>query len=77
MARENVEIVRRAHEALNDGDLDALVALCDAGFRLDVSDQVLNPAVYEGHEGIRRFCAEVRDEPGNVPALLSGPRGSP
>jgi ketosteroid isomerase-like protein len=57
----DVEIVRRAHEALNGGDIDALVALCDSGFRLDMSDRVFNPAVYEGHEGIRRFYAEVRD----------------
>jgi ketosteroid isomerase-like protein len=56
-----VEIVRRAHEALNSGDVDALVGLCDAAFRLDMSDRVLNPAVYEGHDGIKRFYAEVRD----------------
>jgi ketosteroid isomerase-like protein len=57
----SVEIVRRAHAALNGGDVDGLVALCDAAFRLDMSDRVLNPAVYEGHDGIRRFYAEVRD----------------
>jgi ketosteroid isomerase-like protein len=61
MSQKNVEIVRRAHEALNGEDVDALIALCDAGFRLDMSDRVLNPAVYEGHDGIRRFYAEVRD----------------
>src|ERR671923_1722891 len=61
MSQENMEIVRLAHEALNIGDVDALVALCDPGFRLDMSDRVLNPAVYEGHDGIRRFYAEVRD----------------
>ena len=61
MSQENVELVRRAHEALNGGDVDALVELCDAAFRLDMSDRVLNPAVYEGHDGIRRFYAEVRD----------------
>ncbi len=61
MSQENVEVVRRAHEALNGGDIDALVALCDVAFRLDMSDRVLNPAVYEGHDGIKRFYAEVRD----------------
>jgi ketosteroid isomerase-like protein len=61
MRGENVEIVRRAHEALNSGDMDALIALCDEGFRLDMSDRVFNPAVYEGHDGIRRFYSEVRD----------------
>jgi len=61
MSQESVEIVRRAHKALNGGDVDALVALCDVAFRLDMSDRVLNPAVYEGHDGIRRFYAEVRE----------------
>jgi ketosteroid isomerase-like protein len=56
-----VEIVRAAHEALNGGDIDALLAVCDPAFSLDMSDRVLNPAVYEGHDGIRRFYAEVRD----------------
>ena len=61
MSQENVEIVRDAHKALNSGDLDALIRLCDPMFRLDMSDRVFNPAVYEGHDGIRRFYAEVRD----------------
>jgi len=61
MSQGNVEIVRRAHQALNSGDLDALVGLCDVAFRLDMSDRILNPAVYDGHDGIRRFYAEVRD----------------
>jgi ketosteroid isomerase-like protein len=61
MQRGNVEIVRLAHEALNAGDIDSLVALCDERFRLDMSDRVFNPAVYDGHDGIRRFYADVRD----------------
>jgi 3-hydroxy-9,10-secoandrosta-1,3,5(10)-triene-9,17-dione monooxygenase reductase component len=60
MARR-VETIRRAHEALNSGDVEGLVAVCDPSFRLDMSDRVLNPAVYEGHEGIRQFVAEVHE----------------
>ena len=56
-----VETIRRAHEALNSGDVEGLVAVCDPSFRLDMSDRVLNPAVYEGHEGIRRFVGEVHE----------------
>jgi len=55
------EIVRQALAALNAGDIEALVAVCDADFRLDMSDRVLNPSVYEGHDGIRAFYAEVLD----------------
>jgi ketosteroid isomerase-like protein len=61
MSQEDLEIVRRGHEALNSGDMDALIVLCDEEFRLDMSDRVFNPAVYDGHEGIRRFYSEVRD----------------
>lgn len=56
-----MEIVQRAHDALNRGDIDGLTELCDPGFVLDMSDRVLNPAVYEGHEGIRQFYDEVSE----------------
>ena len=61
MVSTRLKIVERAHAALNCGDIDAFVALCDPRFRLDMSDRVMNPAVYEGHEGIRRFYSEVRE----------------
>jgi ketosteroid isomerase-like protein len=55
------DIVRRAHDALNRRDADALAALCAPDFRLDMSDRVFNPEVYLGHDGIRRFIAEVHE----------------
>ena len=55
------EIVQRAPDALNRGDAEALTALCAPDFRLDMSDRVLNPEVYSGHDGIRRFVAEVHE----------------
>jgi len=55
------EIVLQAHDALNSGDLGSLLPLCAPDFRLDMSDRVLNPAVYERHEGIRHFYAEVTE----------------
>jgi ketosteroid isomerase-like protein len=55
------DIVRRAHLALNRRDADALAALCAPDFRLDMSDRVFNPEVYLGHDGIRRFIAEVHE----------------
>lgn len=53
------ELVRRALAALNDGDLDGLIAVCDRDFELDMSDRVFNPSTYRGHDGIRQFHAEV------------------
>ena len=37
MPSENSEIVERAHQALNSGDIDALLGLCDDEFRLLVA----------------------------------------
>ena len=56
-----MDIVVRAHEALNCGDADALAALCAPDFRLDMSDRVFNPEVYLGHDGIRQFMGEVHE----------------
>jgi ketosteroid isomerase-like protein len=56
-----VELVRRALAALNDGDIEGLIAICDRDFELDMSDRVFNPSTYRGHDGIRQFHAEVLD----------------
>jgi ketosteroid isomerase-like protein len=61
VARANLQVVARAYEHLNRGDVDALVELCHPEFRLDMSERVFNPATYDGHEGVRRFYAEVRE----------------
>jgi ketosteroid isomerase-like protein len=55
------DIVRRAHDALDHGDAERLASLCATDFRLDMSDRVFNPEVYSGHDGIRRFMAEVHE----------------
>jgi hypothetical protein len=48
MSQENVEIVRRAHDALNSGNLDELMTLCHRDFQLNMSDRVLNPLPAKG-----------------------------
>jgi ketosteroid isomerase-like protein len=57
----SAEIVQQAHDALNRGDIDGLTSICDPSFVLDMSDRVLNPATYDGHDGIRRFYDEVSE----------------
>jgi ketosteroid isomerase-like protein len=61
VSEEDLELVRSALEALNRGDMEAFVELCDPDFQLDMSERVFNPAIYEGHEGIRHFYREVRE----------------
>ena len=57
MSQENVEIVRHALIARRSEFADLL----DPAVRLDLSERVFNPAVYEGYEGVMRWRADVGD----------------
>jgi len=57
MSQENVEIVRRALGARRS----EFEQLLDPAVRLDLSERVFNPAVYEGYEGVMRWRADVGD----------------
>jgi hypothetical protein len=55
MGSANVEIVRRALNARRREFGDLL----DPAIRLDLSERIFNPAVYEGYDGIMQWRAEV------------------
>ena len=55
MSQENVEVVRGALRAKRSEFADLL----DPAVRLDLTERVFNPAVYEGYEGIMQWRAEV------------------
>lgn len=57
MSRENVEIVRRTLSARRG----EFAELLDPEVRLDLSERVFNPAVYDGYDGIMQWHAEVGD----------------
>src|SRR4051794_27465096 len=57
MSQENVEVVHRALTARRGEFADLL----DPAVRLDLSERVFNPAVYEGYEGVMRWRAGVGD----------------
>ena len=57
MSQENVDVVRRALSARRTEFEEVL----DPALRLDLSERVFNPAVYEGYEGIMRWRADVGD----------------
>ena len=59
MSQENVEIVRRAWEAWERRDMEALFALYDPAI---IWEQRVTPVdLYHGHEGVRRFFKEWLD----------------
>jgi ketosteroid isomerase-like protein len=66
MSQEDVEIVRAAFEAWNRGDLDALLALWGEEAEFYPLRAQLEGRPYRGHEGLRRFVAELADEWGEV-----------
>ncbi len=59
MSQENVEVVRRFYEAQLRGETERVIEMADPAIRVDMSERVFNPTVYEGHEGSRRFYAEI------------------
>jgi ketosteroid isomerase-like protein len=67
MSQENVEIVRRIYEVFA-GDWTAgeslettLPELADPDIHIDMTRRVINPASYDGYEGVRRVRDEVRE----------------
>jgi ketosteroid isomerase-like protein len=57
----HADLVRRAYDALNRRDLEALAAIADPEFEMDLTERVLNPAIYKGAEGMQRFIGEIDD----------------
>jgi ketosteroid isomerase-like protein len=61
VSAENVEIVRRSMEAFARGDLDAFLADHDPDTEWRTAADEPNPETYRGHEGVRRFAAEISE----------------
>ena len=61
MSPEDVEAVRSGYDAWSDGDLDALLAVCDPEVELLTSGAFPDLApVYRGHDGMRTFWQSMR-----------------
>ena len=62
MSQENVEVVRRVHEAAMRRDVQTVLALYDPEVELDATRVeivgFMGRNVYRGHEGLRRFFRE-------------------
>lgn len=60
MSRDHVEIAERAYEAIRQRDFDALIPMMDP--EVEIVPLVLEPeGPYRGHEGMRRFFADLFD----------------
>jgi ketosteroid isomerase-like protein len=58
MPQENVEIVRRAFEALEQGGVGALLEFCSAEIEYRVRRDLPDARTYHGHDGVRALAAE-------------------
>jgi ketosteroid isomerase-like protein len=60
MSRENVELARRAYDAVNRRDLDAFLAVMDEEVEA-ISFLVAMEGEYQGHAGISRWWENILD----------------
>jgi ketosteroid isomerase-like protein len=66
MSAENVEIVRKAHAALNARDLEEFVRCCDPGVAyqsgLEGAVEGRGGTGFQGHEGLRRWWRQQEED---------------
>jgi ketosteroid isomerase-like protein len=60
MSQENVEIVKRAITAINEGDIDGYLACCTKDVQL-ITPTAEVAGSYDGPDGIRRFFTDIGD----------------
>ena len=58
MSQENVDTVRAALKALEEGDVDAMLEFCSPGIEYRVRHDLPDARTYHGHNGIRALAAE-------------------
>jgi ketosteroid isomerase-like protein len=61
MSQENVEVVRRAYEAMNNREFSRTSEFLHPDVELDLSRNILNPDIYRGYDGFERLVSVVED----------------
>jgi ketosteroid isomerase-like protein len=59
MSQENVELIRRAYDAMNSGDLEAAKAIADPNIELQTPITRVAGRVYRGLAGVDDWFADV------------------
>ena len=62
MSSEDVETIRAGVAALNRGDVDGIAATLDPDVELVPLRAALDGSVYVGHEGLRRWMADMAED---------------
>ena len=61
LSRQNVDTVRGILEAFNRGDMHGFLDMCDPDIEWDLSQRLIDPESYRGHEGIKKFLEQLLD----------------
>jgi ketosteroid isomerase-like protein len=61
MSQENVERHRRLADAFNALDVEGFIALCDPKIELYSAMAAVGGAVYNGHDGVRRWLRDIEE----------------
>jgi ketosteroid isomerase-like protein len=61
VSKENVDLHRRIYDALNAGDAEALVPICDRNVEVQSAFAAVGGAVYHGHDGARKWQADLEE----------------
>jgi len=62
MSAKDVETIQEAVAALNRGDVDGMAAALDPDVELVPLRAALDGSVYRGHEGLRRWMADMAED---------------
>ena len=55
MSRDNVEVAKAAHRALQERDFEALLELCCEDIEWRQDPRFVEPGTFRGHEGVLKF----------------------
>jgi ketosteroid isomerase-like protein len=55
VSSQNVDTVRAILDAFNRGDMRGFLDMCDPDIEWDLSQRLIDPEVYHGHQGVERF----------------------
>ena len=61
MSEENVQVVRRGHEAFRDSGEEAIFEYLHADIDVTPGEELLDTGTLHGHGGFRRFFQTMRD----------------
>ena len=68
MSQENVEIVRHAYEAWNEGDFETLLQALDPDVELHLPEGGVNVGIRRGRKAVREFLEDDLDVWGDLTA---------